>query len=281
MACPHHAAHPRTGGLWHRSCGPRAHRRREHRRRARLLARPRVLGPWLPPGSRASAVGLALRQYGCAKRRKRCALEQSALAGGAARPRLHRDRFEPEIRPSAAARSRAHRDEADPCGIRGDRRRPVMTPVIETKRLVLRPPCTGDAESIVRHLNNFAVAGNLSRVPYPYRRADADRWLAQQRSDLPPEETQFAIELLGVGYIGSVGFHDEVFGPVIGYWLGEPFWHRGLMTEAAGAALDWYFWASDALLIGCGAFAFNKASLAIQKKLGFTVTGYSTRHCLA
>jgi RimJ/RimL family protein N-acetyltransferase len=156
-----------------------------------------------------------------------------------------------------------------------------MTPVIETKRLVLRPPCTGDAESIVRHLNNFAVAGNLSRVPYPYRRADADRWLAQQRSDLPPEETQFAIELLGVGYIGSVGFHDEVFGPVIGYWLGEPFWHRGLMTEAAGAALDWYFWASDALLIGCGAFAFNKASLAIQKKLGFTVTGYSTRHCLA
>jgi len=95
------------------------------------------------------------------------------------------------------------------------------------------------------------------------------------------EETQFAIELLGVGYIGSVGFHDEVLGPVIGYWLGEPFWHRGLMTEAAGAALDWYFWASDALLIGCGAFAFNKASLAIQKKLGFTVTGYSTRHCLA
>ena len=68
-----------------------------------------------------------------------------------------------------------------------------MTPVIETKRLVLRPPCTTDAESIVRHLNNFAVAGNLSRVPYPYRRADADRWLAQQRSDLPPEETQFAI----------------------------------------------------------------------------------------
>jgi RimJ/RimL family protein N-acetyltransferase len=156
-----------------------------------------------------------------------------------------------------------------------------MMPQLETRRLVLRLPAVSDADAVVRYLNNFAVAGNLSRVPYPYAPADAEAWLGRQQADRPPEETQFAIELRGVGYIGQVGFHTDVFGPVIGYWLGEPFWHRGLMTEAAGAALDWYFGASDAALIRSGVFAFNRASLQVQKKLGFTVTGASTRHCLA
>jgi RimJ/RimL family protein N-acetyltransferase len=156
-----------------------------------------------------------------------------------------------------------------------------MTPQLETRRLILRLPAPSDAEAVVRYLNNFAVAGNLARVPYPYSRTDADAWLGQHPPGRPPEETQFAIELKGVGYIGQVGFHTDVIGPVIGYWLGEPFWHRGIMTEAAGAALDWYFGASAAEFIRSGVFAFNRASLAVQKKLGFTVTGASTRHCLA
>jgi RimJ/RimL family protein N-acetyltransferase len=156
-----------------------------------------------------------------------------------------------------------------------------MTPRLETRRLILRQPALSDAAAVVRYLNNFAVAGNLARVPYPYALADAAAWLDQQHTGRPAEETQFAIELKDVGYIGNVGFHPDVFGPAIGYWLGEPFWHRGLMTEAAGAALDWYFGASDAALIRSGIFAFNKASLQVQKKLGFTVTGASTRHCLA
>jgi len=157
-----------------------------------------------------------------------------------------------------------------------------MMPRLETKRLILRLPAPSDAEAVVRYLNNFAVAGNLARVPYPYDRGHAEAWLGQQRADRRPEETQFGIELGGVGYIGSVGFHPTDDGqPELGYWLGEPFWHRGLMTEAAGAALDWLFGASDAPLVRSGVFAFNKASLAVQKKLGFTVTGSSTRHCLA
>ena len=73
-----------------------------------------------------------------------------------------------------------------------------MTPQLETRRLILRLPAPSDAEAVVRYLNNFAVAGNLARVPYPYSRTDAEAWLGQQRADRPPEETQFAIELKGV-----------------------------------------------------------------------------------
>lgn len=152
---------------------------------------------------------------------------------------------------------------------------------LRTRRLILRQPRLEDAPRIARFLNNFRVAGNLARVPYPYSLADAEAWLLSWRPDRPVGETGFSLELPGEGLIGHCGFHPESHGTVIGYWLGEPFWNRGFMTEAAAAVLDWYFVVSDALSVASGVFAFNKASLAVQRKLGFTETGSSVRHCLA
>jgi RimJ/RimL family protein N-acetyltransferase len=156
-----------------------------------------------------------------------------------------------------------------------------MSPTIRTKRLILRPASMADAEPIARYLNNFAVSGNLARVPYPYTVTDAERWLGSQRPEPRAGDTGFGIELPGAGYVGHVGFHLDGEEAELGYWLGEPFWHRGLMTEAARAAVDWYFGVSPAPSIRSGVFHFNKASLAIQRKLGFTETGVSSRHCLA
>lgn len=152
---------------------------------------------------------------------------------------------------------------------------------LSTRRLTLRQPLRSDAERLARHLDNFAVSGNLSRVPYPYRLADAKAWIRSWDPDRPAGETGFVIDLPGEGLIGHVGFHPDEQGIVIGYWLGEPYWSRGLMTEAAAAALDWYFATTQAPAIASGVFHFNKASLAIQKKLGFTETGSSMRLCLA
>lgn len=151
---------------------------------------------------------------------------------------------------------------------------------LRTTRLRLRQPQPGDAPRLARLLNNFRVAGNLARVPYPYAEADAVSWLASWRPDRPPGETGFTIDLPGEGLIGHCGFHADQ-GTVIGYWLGEPFWNRGFMTEAAAAILDWYFTETGAAAVGSGVFTFNRASLAVQKKLGFTETGTSVRHCLA
>lgn len=152
---------------------------------------------------------------------------------------------------------------------------------VTTTRLVLRQPVMRDAERIARFLDNFAVSGNLSRVPYPYRLADAKAWLRTWRPDTPAGETGFSIELPGEGLIGHVGFHNDVEGTVIGYWLAQPFWNRGLMSEAVRGALDWYFSVTNATTLASGMFHFNKPSLAIQKKMGFTEIGLSSRLCLA
>jgi RimJ/RimL family protein N-acetyltransferase len=157
-----------------------------------------------------------------------------------------------------------------------------MSPLkIHTRRLTLRPLCPGDAARIAQHLNNFAVAGNLSRVPYPYFEDDAAAFLALRQVDLPPEDTEFAIDLGDHGLIGSVGYHERDGQPVLGYYLGQPYWGRGLMTEAARAAVSWFFSVTGREAIYSGAFAFNKPSLTVQKKLGFTQTGRSTLLCLA
>ena len=156
-----------------------------------------------------------------------------------------------------------------------------MTVTLHTLRLQLRPAQFGDAEPIARYLNNFAVAGNLARVPYPYHLSDAKAWLRTRRANLPIEETNFAIDLPGEGLIGHVGFHNGPAGPIIGYWLGQPFWNRGIMSEAVAASIAWFFDATNYDTLHSGVFHFNRASLAIQTRLGFTETGRSSLLCLA
>ena len=93
--------------------------------------------------------------------------------------------------------------------------------------------------------------------------------------------TGFTLDLAGEGVIGHCGYHLAENVPVVGYWLGEPFWNRGFMSEALCAVVAWYFEATAEAAIASGVFSFNKASLAVQNKLGFTQTGESRMHCLA
>lgn len=156
-----------------------------------------------------------------------------------------------------------------------------MIPTLATERLTLRAPSLDDAGRLAAMLDNFAVAGNLERVPYPYGLGDAVEFLSGLPADPAPEEVNFAIDLGDHGYIGMVGFHRRPVGPTIGYYLGQPYWGRGLMTEAVRAAVAWFFETTGHDRLHSGIFAFNKASLAVQRKLGFVETGSALMHCLA
>lgn len=156
-----------------------------------------------------------------------------------------------------------------------------MTPLIETPRLRLRAPGFGDAKRLADFLGNFSVAGNLARVPHPYTIDDARSWLAGWRAGAPANETGFIIEYKGEGAIGVAGFHNNGADAELGYWIGEPFWGQGIISEALYSVLDWYFDTTPADYIVSGVFHFNMASAAVQMKLGFVETGRSMRHCLA
>ena len=56
-----------------------------------------------------------------------------------------------------------------------------VMPLLETERLLLRPPEAGDMPAMVPLVGDYDVAKNLSRVPHPYMRRDAEEFIAQQR----------------------------------------------------------------------------------------------------
>lgn len=156
-----------------------------------------------------------------------------------------------------------------------------MNVTLTTPGFILRPPQLGDAEPMALYLNDFAVTGNLARVPFPYHLSDAQAWLRTLLPTQPAEDTNFVIELPGEGAVGTVGFHMGQLGPGIGYWLGQPFWGRGIMSAAVRTTIDWFFATSRQDTLLSGVFHFNAASLAIQTRLGFTETGRSNLLCLA
>jgi ribosomal-protein-alanine N-acetyltransferase len=59
----------------------------------------------------------------------------------------------------------------------------------------------------------------------------------------------------------------------MGYWLGEPFWGRGIMTEAVAGFTHWAFDAFDLQRIFAEPFAGNTASVRVLEKAGFVCEG--------
>ena len=155
-----------------------------------------------------------------------------------------------------------------------------MAIVLESRRLTLRRPEQGDIGRMVDLLGDFEVSKMLSSVPYPYRPEDAASWIAALPPDGEPTGAEFAIDA-GAGLIGGIGFNSDDGHPVLGYWLGRPYWRRGYMSEAVVRMLDWMFSDGGHDVVRSGVFDGNTASLRIQRKNGFEITGRNTVHCLA
>jgi RimJ/RimL family protein N-acetyltransferase len=150
---------------------------------------------------------------------------------------------------------------------------PGPCPVIQTKRLVLRAHRAEDADAIAESLNDWQVTRMLARVPMPYSRDDARDWLASHASALP--DWHFAIEAGDGTHMGCVSLEWLHGDWHLGYWLNRAYWGHGLMSEAAGAAIDAFRSRRPATVIHAAAFADNPASLHVQEKLGFRITGKS------
>jgi RimJ/RimL family protein N-acetyltransferase len=132
-----------------------------------------------------------------------------------------------------------------------------------------------DAESVAKYANNRRISINLrDRFPYPYTRADAEGFLAAASAQRP--ETDFAIASRSE-VIGGIGFHPQAdvhrLTAEVGYWLGEPFWGRGIATQAVRALSEWIFATTPLVRLYAHVFAWNPASARVLEKAGFTLEG--------
>ncbi len=140
----------------------------------------------------------------------------------------------------------------------------------------------GDRESLVRFANNRRVWRNLKdRFPHPYTDADAVAWLSLARTN--PERTGWAIEVdnMSVGGIGLVALADvHARSAHIGYWLGEPYWGRGISTAAVRAVSDDALGRLGFLRLEAPVFAWNPASMRVLEKCGFAREGVMKKSVL-
>ena len=157
---------------------------------------------------------------------------------------------------------------------------PGPCPTVATARLTLRPHRMSDADAIAQSLGDFEISRMLARVPAPYDRQDAAEWLAVATTDLN-EGWAFAITAGDDVHIGCVSFEERGGEWHLGYWLNRFYWGRGYMSEAVHAALARFLMRMPGTDIHSGIFADNVASLRVQEKMGFRVTGCSDLFCVA
>jgi RimJ/RimL family protein N-acetyltransferase len=149
---------------------------------------------------------------------------------------------------------------------------PGPAPVIETSRLILRPHRLADADAIAQSLSDIAVTRMMARVPAPFDRKDALDWLIPHSAGLS-ESWALAVTERDDVHIGVVSLELRHGCWHLGYWLNRYFWRRGIMSEAVAATIERFARRMPETPVHSGAFADNPASLKLQEKLGFSVSG--------
>ena len=143
--------------------------------------------------------------------------------------------------------------------------------VLETERLTLRRPTLADVKAIARLANDRRIAENTRRLPHPYSSDHAIELVRALAGDA--SATMFLIEN-NHSPLGMVGIDwREPDAPELGCWLGVEHWGQGFGTEAARAAIDFFFGEFEAEHLMSGARVANPSSRNILEKFGFQWSG--------
>ena len=142
---------------------------------------------------------------------------------------------------------------------------------LKLKNCTVRMWRRGDEESLVANANNYKIWRNVrDRFPRPYTMDAARDWIGLASKETPPTNFAIVVEGKAVGGIGLI-FRDDInrCRAEIGYWLGEAYWGRGIVTEAVRALTTWAFDHFDLASIYAGVMEWNPASTRVLEKAGY------------
>ena len=150
--------------------------------------------------------------------------------------------------------------------------------IVVLEKSIIRPYHPSDAEELARIADNPAVGRYLrNRFPWPYTIDDANFWINFNINASPvynfciahPENNKI---------MGSIGLipGEDVFcrSAEIGYWLGEEYWGKGIITEVVKGFVDWAYTNLPQMeRLHADIFEDNKASIAVIRRAGFLFEG--------
>lgn len=166
---------------------------------------------------------------------------------------------------------------------------PDPTPVLKGTRVVLRAPRPRDFEAwrdlrrtsrdFLRPFEPRWTELDLTRQAYANR-----LWRGRQEARQGTDFTFLVFEkasrgevLVGGVTISNVRRRAAQFG-TLGYWMGQPFAGQGLMTEAVGVILPFFFNTLNLHRLQAAFLPHNVASRRVLEKNGFREEGYAENY---
>jgi RimJ/RimL family protein N-acetyltransferase len=141
--------------------------------------------------------------------------------------------------------------------------------------IILRPLYDNDANVLAELANNKKIWDNVrDLLPFPYSIEDAIHFIKLTQKENP--QMTFAIEydkqFCGIiGLIAQNGVYKRT--AEIGYWIGEPFWNKGIATVSVKLLTDYGLNQLDLIRIHTGVFEYNIGSMKVLTKNGYSKDG--------
>lgn len=150
-----------------------------------------------------------------------------------------------------------------------------FSPTLHTPRLVLRPFALEDAEAVYTCCRLPELGDNAGWKPHE-NRAESREVI---RNVFLGKEGIWAITERASGeLVGSVGLlpdpkRENPDLRMLGYWLAQSRWGKGLMSEAVGAVLEHAFTAAGLTAVSVCCYPHNARSQRLIERSGFCYEG--------
>ncbi len=151
----------------------------------------------------------------------------------------------------------------------------MKEPHLSLEDVVLSQPQLSDAEALAAMANDKRIWNNLrDYFPHPYQLADAREFIETMAQEDPPHTFGIYYQEQFAGVAG-LNAQPDVYkkSKEIGFWLGEPYWGKGIATRAVKLLTSYAFEYLDCNRIHAGVFSNNPASMKVLENAGFAKEG--------
>lgn len=146
---------------------------------------------------------------------------------------------------------------------------------LDKKEIKIRGLELSDVPQLAKLANNRNIWNNLrDHIPFPYDEKDAEFFINLTKGERPRQNFGIEFDRILCGVIGLV-LQDDVYkkSAEIGYWLGEPFWGKGIATVAVQLITEYGFNELNLIRIHTGVFEYNLASMKVLENNGYQKEG--------
>lgn len=148
---------------------------------------------------------------------------------------------------------------------------------MQTDRILLRPWQETDAEALYKYASDPVVGTRAGWPPHQSVEESLEIIRTVFHNDttwaIVLKETGEAIGAMGYMPVCELNLPAREGEPLVGYWVGKPYWNQGICTEALQLMLDYIRKETSYPSLISSHFADNPASGRVMEKCGFLPTG--------